>query len=410
MNSNQKGSLYVFYELNPIDKNEIENYNISNIIVKDYSVVKNENEVLFLPGSSFEIKDIQKSVNIGGIDTCKITLGYIGKFNKDFYEIYNNPKKINEFTKNNEIIEPIMKNFFSDKELISFDNDNIKYYNNGKYILSKILINVDLHFSYLIKNNPDAFKDDSKLELIKQRLNNTIFPCYLLKNRYNNNFFIANLFYKINTSEDVYKANINFLYNIENPYILKCIDNFEDDYFYYVVYEYYDETLEDFINKYKINHYTMPVNFIHKILSQLNVCFEKMVKFNRFHKDIKPENISIIYNNDDKDNFDIRLGGFILSVDEEGSNNNTCNKENDNSIFKAPESYNKGKHDKCDLWSVGVLIYYLYFLKPLRDPFDFRKPYDEDLSDLIEKLIVYKPVERMNWEDYLSHPFFKKYT
>ena len=410
MNSNQKGSLYVFYELNPIDKNEIENYNISNIIVKDYSVVKNENEVLFLPGSSFEIKDIQKSVNIGGIDTCKITLGYIGKFNKDFYEIYNNPKKINEFTKNNEIIEPIMKNFFSDKELISFDNDNIKYYNNGKYILSKILINVDLHFSYLIKNNPDAFKDDSKLELIKQRLNNTIFPCYLLKNRYNNNFFIANLFYKINTSEDVYKANINFLYNIENPYILKCIDNFEDDYFYYVVYEYYDETLEDFINKYKINHYTMPVNFIHKILSQLNVCFEKMVKFNRFHKDIKPENISIIYNNDDKDNFDIRLGGFILSVDEEGSNNNTCNKENDDSIFKAPESYIKGKHDKCDLWSVGVLIYYLYFLKPLRDPFDFRKPDDEDLSDLIEKLIVYKPVERMNWEDYLSHPFFKKYT
>ena len=169
MNSNQKGSLYVFYELNPIDKNEIENYNISNIIVKDYSVVKNENEVLFLPGSSFEIKDIQKSVNIGGIDTCKITLGYIGKFNKDFYEIYNNPKKINEFTKNNEIIEPIMKNFFSDKELLSFDNENIKYYNNGKYILSKILINVDINFSYLIKNKPNDIMDDSNLQLIKKK-------------------------------------------------------------------------------------------------------------------------------------------------------------------------------------------------------------------------------------------------
>ena len=91
MSSNQKGSSHVFYELNPIDKNEIENYKISNIVVKDYSVIKNENETLFLPGSSFEIKDIQKSVNIDGIDTCKITLGYIGKFNKDFYEIYNNP-------------------------------------------------------------------------------------------------------------------------------------------------------------------------------------------------------------------------------------------------------------------------------------------------------------------------------
>ena len=99
MNSNQKGSLYIFYELIPIDKNEIENYNISNIMVKDYSVVKNENEVLFLPGSSFEIKDIQKSVNIGGIDTCKITLGYIGKFNKDFYEIYIILKKLTNLQK-----------------------------------------------------------------------------------------------------------------------------------------------------------------------------------------------------------------------------------------------------------------------------------------------------------------------
>lgn len=409
MSSNEKGCSYVFYELNPIDKNEIENYNISNIIVRDYSVLKNENEILFLPGSSFEIKDIKKSVNIGGIDTCKITLGYIGKFNKDFYEIYNNPKKINEFTKNNEIIEPIMKNFFSDKELILFDDDNIKYYNNGKYILSKILNNVDINFSYLIKKKPDLIKDDIELKKIKNKLNNTIFPCYLLKNRYNNNFFIANLFYKINTSEDIYKTNINFIHNIENPYSLKCVDNFEDDYFYYVVYEYYDETLEDFINLYKKNHNIMPVNFIHKILTQLNVCFKKMVKFNRFHKDIKPDNIYIIYSNDEKDNFDIRLGGFILSIDEEGSNNNSCTMGKDDSNFKAPESSNEGKHDKCDLWSIGVLIYYLYFLKPLKSPFIFRKPNDKDLSDLIEKLIVYNPIKRMNWEEYFSHPFFKKY-
>ena len=304
--SNQKGSCHVFYELNPIDKNEINNYNISNIIVKDYSVLKNENEILFLPGSSFEIKDIQKSVNIDGIDTCKITLGYIGKFNKDFYEIYNNPKKINEFTKKNEIIKPILEHFFSDKELLSFDNDKIQYYNNGKYILSKILINMDINFSYWMQNNSNFSENDSNLMSIKKHLKNTIFPCYLLKNRYNNNYFIANLFYKINTSLDVYETNINFIHKLENPYSLKCVDNFEDDYFYYVVYEYYDETLKDFIKIYRKNNYTMPANFIHKILTQLNICFEKMVKMNRFHKDIKPGNIYIIYTNDEKDNFDIR--------------------------------------------------------------------------------------------------------
>jgi serine/threonine protein kinase len=301
-----------------------------------------------------------------------------------------------------------MKNFFSDKELFSFDNDNIKYYNNGKYILSKILINVDINFANLMEINSNVIKDDISLNSLKNELNNTIFPCYLLKNRYNNNFFIANLFYKINTSQNVYKKNIDYIHNIENPYSLKCVDNFEDDYFYYVVYEYYDETLEDFIKVYRKNHDTMPVNFIHKILTQLNVCFKKMVKFKRFHKDIKPGNIFIIYINDEKDNFDIRLGGFILSVDEEGSNHSSCSVGNDN--FKAPESYNEGKHDKCDLWSVGVLIYYLYFLKPLKDPFNFKKPADKDLRDLIEKLIVYNPLKRMNWEEYFSHPFFKKYN
>ena len=301
-----------------------------------------------------------------------------------------------------------MKNFFSDKELFSFDNENIKYYNNGKYILSKILINVDINFAYLMKNNSNILMDDSNLKNIKKQLNNTTFPCYLLKNRYNNNYFIANLFYKINTPQNVYKKNIDYIHNIENPYSLKCVDNFEDDYFYYVVYEYYDETLEDFIKVYRKKNYTMPVNFIHKILTQLNVCFKKMVKFKRFHKDIKPGNIFIIYINDEKDNFDIRLGGFILSVDEEGSNHSSCSVGNDN--FKAPESYNEGKHDKCDLWSVGVLIYYLYFLKPLKDPFNFKKPADKDLRDLIEKLIVYNPLKRMNWEEYFSHPFFKKYN
>ena len=49
-----------FFELNAVDKNETDNYNKSIIIVKDLSVYKTENEILFLQGSSFEIKEIKK--------------------------------------------------------------------------------------------------------------------------------------------------------------------------------------------------------------------------------------------------------------------------------------------------------------------------------------------------------------
>lgn len=173
------------------------------------------------------------------------------------------------------------------------------------------------------------------------------------------------------------------------------------------IYEYYDETLEDFINKYKQKNNSMPVNFIHKILTQLNKCFEKMVKIDKYHKDIKPGNIFIVYTDYEKNNFDIRLGGFNLSIDEEKSNHGTSCEGND--YFKAPESFFEGNHKKCDLWSIGILIYYLSFLKPLKNLENFRKPKDEDLKDLITKLVVIPSDERMNWEQYFSHPFFKKY-
>ena len=214
---------YVFYELNAIEKNETQNYNVSNIIVKEYSNFKNENETLFLPGSSFEIKDIQKNFNINGLNACKIILSYIGKFNQDFYEIYNNPKKISELTKNNEIIRPIMDYFFSDKDLFSFDNNDIEYFLNGKYVLSKILINIDPHFLYYKYKNNSDYVDDEEL---KSQLKKTIFPMYLLKNRYNNNFYISNLFYKINTEKETFLSNIDFIKKIENPYSLKCVDNY----------------------------------------------------------------------------------------------------------------------------------------------------------------------------------------
>ena len=58
-NEVKKGVYNVLYELNTLEENEVENYNISNISLKDYSSFENEKEILFLPGSSFEIKDIQ---------------------------------------------------------------------------------------------------------------------------------------------------------------------------------------------------------------------------------------------------------------------------------------------------------------------------------------------------------------
>ena len=65
---------------------------------------------------------------------------------------------------------------------------------------------------------------------------------------------------------------------------------------------------------------------------------------------------------------------------------------------------------KCDLWSIGVIIYKLKFNEvPLTlyggdIPGKFA---NKHLDDLVRKLIVYDPNKRIGWNEYFNHPFFK---
>ena len=80
------------------------------------------------------------------------------------------------------------------------------------------------------------------------------------------------------------------------------------------------------------------------------------------------------------------------------------------------EEYN----DKSLLWSLGVIIYVLFF-----NDFPYKGNYEKgildniksgeenlkktgisDLDDLIRRLLVEDPENRMNWNDYFEHPFF----
>ena len=73
---------------------------------------------------------------------------------------------------------------------------------------------------------------------------------------------------------------------------------------------------------------------------------------------------------------------------------------------------------KCDLWSIGIIIYKLYFGK---SPFPaltenaliknineydkgirkINKTGNEELDDLIKNLLQKEPLKRLNWEQYL---------
>ena len=90
----------------------------------------------------------------------------------------------------------------------------------------------------------------------------------------------------------------------------------------------------------------------------------------------------------------------------------------------APEILDDQKYNnKCDLWSLGVIIYQLYtkkfpyegnvnkaILNQIKKKglsvLDVIEDNDYLLKDLLSKLLQKEPDKRISWEDYYKHPFF----
>ena len=167
----------------------------------------------------------------------------------------------------------------------------------------------------------------------------------------------------------------------------------------------------------------MTFNEIYGILTQLNNTFKIMAKYNLIHRDIKLENILVKYNDYSKTNYTLKLTGYELS------------KQIINLVeifhgkigaykYMAPEILRGEPFDQeCDLWSLGVCIYLLCFkkfpfngntaiqvLKEIDEitPEFFLKTNNQNLDNLISRLLTKDPRRRMTWNEYFNAPFFQR--
>ena len=159
---------------------------------------------------------------------------------------------------------------------------------------------------------------------------------------------------------------------------------------------------------------------IYEILRQLNNSFKIMINNKIIHGAIKPQNILLKYLNEEKTKYIVKL----KLTDDSCSLNDTSNLYssvigNNNLKISSPELLKKEKDiEKCDLWSIGILIYSLYFKefpftgkdkKVLLDNIKkekLKKINDEKLNDLMNELLIINPKDRITWEDYFYHSFF----
>ena len=143
-----------------------------------------------------------------------------------------------------------------------------------------------------------------------------------------------------------------------------------------------------------------------------------MLQNDQCYRDLKPSNILYSFINEENTDFIIKLCDFGLSTDLQSTFQYASNVGT--KIFKAPE-VEEGKYsNKCDLYSIGIILYYLKTGECIFDGeteleilinkdknIIKRDTDDELLNKLIKKLVVKDPNKRMEWDDYFKDPFFK---
>jgi serine/threonine protein kinase len=141
-------------------------------------------------------------------------------------------------------------------------------------------------------------------------------------------------------------------------------------------------------------------NEIYKIMTQLNNTFRIMVKNEIVHRDLKLENILI--KNKGNNDYIVKLTDYGVSKQIAGT---ICKTHAGTRQTMAPEILEElPQYDnKCDLWSIGIIIYRLLFneypykglmeiallneIKKNGQKF-FKKSEDNNLNQLISRLLI----------------------
>ena len=221
----------------------------------------------------------------------------------------------------------------------------------------------------------------------------------------------------IGTIKETFENELKFLIEVKGTNIINIIDYYlnENDKYYYLILEKMDGDLSMMINEYKNG---MSSNLIRKIFSQINSGLKIMIEKEKAHRDLKPSNILFSYTNDKKTDFIVKIGDFGLSTDLK---NTKIASNTGTEFYKAPEVGKEKYSNKCDLYSIGIILYFLKTGQYIFDGVELvdvlnnkkinkikKDTDDEKLNRLIKKLVVIDPHERMEWKDYFEDPFFKE--
>ena len=215
---------------------------------------------------------------------------------------------------------------------------------------------------------------------------------------------------------DAFWKEIDSMKKCECENSVRLVTNFETRNNFNIVMELCDSDLSNILNN---RAKPFSSEELKEIFLQLNNVFKLMNKNNIIHRDLKLGNILIKYTDDKKTKFIPKLSDYGFSKDL--NNSAFTGTHLGTPATMAPEiMMNLPYNEKSDLWSVGVMMYQLYFktipypgfnekdiLNKIKNFYPRKEPHDLLLKDLLNKLLVMDPQKRLSWNEYFHHPYFQ---
>ena len=217
-----------------------------------------------------------------------------------------------------------------------------------------------------------------------------------------------------NIKEFLSNENIMELNKLENS--VDIIETFDIHDSFYIIMELCLVNLEEYM---KIKNKGLSIEEIKEILYQINIILKNM-EDKDININLKLSNILITI--DKINRIIIKLSDFGL--DKKKDEKLSMSSLGNINLALSPEEIEKGKDlIKSDIWSLGIIIYYMLFNEyPYDGDTEFqlnnnihsnkklKKIGNTELDDLISKMLIIDFNKRISWKDYFNHSFFKNYT
>ena len=273
------------------------------------------------------------------------------------------------------------------------------------------------------ENTLDAEQHYKKLKLLGQGISGSV---YEVQNRITDIIRAMKVIKKkqpnVNKNEEEIKNEINILRTMDHPNIVKILEFYSTDEEYQIINENCKggRLLTEITTNGPFNEdYTAYV--MYQIFSAINYCH----KMHIIHRDLKLENI-LIFNKNKNNNYpNVKICDFGTSTIAQ---KDVMEKKLVGTIYYiAPEVIKKNYNEKCDLWSCGVIMYFLLSKHPpFRGQFnqeileniqkaelDLKSPPFNNLSenclDLLKKLLERDINKRIGASEALNHPWLKEH-